>query len=298
MKKLLFTAIFLIISSLSLPSVVSSHSGGTDASGCHNCYTDECYGEYHCHNDGYTPYYAPTYIQTPQAPSLTADYIYKPNPDGKTFNIEFDWSDTTNTGYSITLNKYAGVDPGPSVDTNLSSWSFYNIPTGTYYANLKIGINNVWSTVTYWKVEVPAWYPPPTPVPTTIPTATTPLENTSTPKIDWIPLVIFGIVGILVFWVGIYIFYRFIKWFIGYAKEHDWVYTALFWIAIIGIIVAVNLFSKIDEENIVEPTSKSCNCSKTCPNMTCAEAYYQLETCGCSARDADNDGIPCEAQCN
>src|SRR3990167_6962068 len=34
----------------------------------------------------------------------------------------------------------------------------------------------------------------------------------------------------------------------------------------------------------------TCNCSKTCPNMSCAEAQYQLNVCGCSARDADDDG--------
>lgn len=41
----------------------------------------------------------------------------------------------------------------------------------------------------------------------------------------------------------------------------------------------------------------TCNCSKTCPNMSCSEAQYQLNTCGCSARDADDDGIACDSQC-
>lgn len=42
----------------------------------------------------------------------------------------------------------------------------------------------------------------------------------------------------------------------------------------------------------------TCNCAKTCPNMSsCAEAQYQLNTCGCSARDADDDGIACDADC-
>ncbi|OGI26152.1 MAG: hypothetical protein A3J76_01750 [Candidatus Moranbacteria bacterium RBG_13_45_13] len=42
----------------------------------------------------------------------------------------------------------------------------------------------------------------------------------------------------------------------------------------------------------------TCNCSKTCPNMSsCAEAQYQLNTCGCTARDADHDGIACDADC-
>lgn len=48
-----------------------------------------------------------------------------------------------------------------------------------------------------------------------------------------------------------------------------------------------------------EPSSPyTCNCSKTCKNMaSCAEAYFQLNTCGCSARDGDSDGIPCESIC-
>ena len=32
--------------------MVSAHSGGTDSNGGHNCYTSECYGEYHYHNSG------------------------------------------------------------------------------------------------------------------------------------------------------------------------------------------------------------------------------------------------------
>jgi len=41
-----------------------------------------------------------------------------------------------------------------------------------------------------------------------------------------------------------------------------------------------------------------CDCSKTCTQIsTCAEAYYQLNTCGCSRRDGDKDGIPCDSMC-
>jgi Tfp pilus assembly protein FimT len=44
-----------------------------------------------------------------------------------------------------------------------------------------------------------------------------------------------------------------------------------------------------------------CDCSRTCsaPGMTCEEAYFQLNQCGCSQRDGDNppDGIPCENLC-
>lgn len=52
-----------------------------------------------------------------------------------------------------------------------------------------------------------------------------------------------------------------------------------------------------------QPTSQTsgsyaCDCSKTCPQMSsCAEAQYQLNVCGCKARDADKDGIACDADC-
>ena len=42
----------------------------------------------------------------------------------------------------------------------------------------------------------------------------------------------------------------------------------------------------------------TCNCSKTCSQMSsCDEAYYQLNVCGCSKRDGDKDGVPCESIC-
>lgn len=42
----------------------------------------------------------------------------------------------------------------------------------------------------------------------------------------------------------------------------------------------------------------SCNCSKACGAMSsCDEAYFQLNNCGCSKRDGDHDGVPCETIC-
>lgn len=41
--------------------------------------------------------------------------------------------------------------------------------------------------------------------------------------------------------------------------------------------------------------SYTCDCSKTCKEISsCAEAQYQLKTCGCTKRDADGDGIACD----
>lgn len=42
----------------------------------------------------------------------------------------------------------------------------------------------------------------------------------------------------------------------------------------------------------------ACDCGKTCPAMvSCEEAYFQLNQCGCTARDGDSDGVPCEIIC-
>ena len=44
--------------------------------------------------------------------------------------------------------------------------------------------------------------------------------------------------------------------------------------------------------------SYSCDCSKGCDYMSsCEEAYFQLNECGCSERDGDNDSMPCEKIC-
>jgi endonuclease YncB( thermonuclease family) len=58
-------------------------------------------------------------------------------------------------------------------------------------------------------------------------------------------------------------------------------------------------YSATDSENTASSSpSYVCSCGKTCGQMTsCEEAYYQLNHCGCSARDGDEDGIPCESLC-
>jgi hypothetical protein len=48
---------------------------------------------------------------------------------------------------------------------------------------------------------------------------------------------------------------------------------------------------------VAGPPPFACNCARTCSAMTCDEAYYQLNTCGCSQRDGDGDGVPCESIC-
>ncbi len=56
-----------------------------------------------------------------------------------------------------------------------------------------------------------------------------------------------------------------------------------------------------NQNSIIQPTQQTggyaCNCSKTCDELSCAEAQYQLNECGCSRRDGDGDGVACDRQC-
>ena len=55
--------------------------------------------------------------------------------------------------------------------------------------------------------------------------------------------------------------------------------------------------SNVQNQSQSSAPQYSCNCSKTCGSMTCEEAYFQLQQCGCSRRDSDKDGVPCENIC-
>jgi len=159
---------------------------------------------------------------------------------------------------------------------------------------MKVGINHVWSNVTYWKVDVPIWYPPPSPTPKTTASVSKPTNNNQPDNDLFSDLVIFVGVGLFLV-TSIWGLYKLVIWFLKYARENDWVYTVILWLIVIGFLVFINRDSRKSTKKT--PSRYTCNCSKTCPNLTCAEAYYQLEECGCSVRDGDGDGIPCEAQC-
>lgn len=64
--------------------------------------------------------------------------------------------------------------------------------------------------------------------------------------------------------------------------------------------VVISPTPKTSQTQTTQPISGSftCNCSKTCAQMSsCEEAQYQLNVCGCKARDADKDGIACDGDC-
>jgi hypothetical protein len=240
-------------------------------SGCCSWHGGESYCDYSamrwvCRDGTYSPsctcggyyvpqpiyYYQPIYVPppAPKAPRMNASFNYKPNAN-QTYNVTMKWDHVSNTGFSLALHNIAGGDPGPLTDTTNDYFTFYNVAPGNYYADMKVGINDTWSTVTYWKVEVPDWTAP-TPIPTVTPIAIdTSVNNQS--------------------FIG-----GFFDWLFGLFKSKD----------------------SSASDQATESPSYTCDCSKTCTQITtCAEAYYQLNTCGCSVRDGDGDGIPCENLC-
>lgn len=71
------------------------------------------------------------------------------------------------------------------------------------------------------------------------------------------------------------------------------------------IITSINPTTAIYIKPTIQPVTQpptstyTCNCGKACGAMaSCEEAYYQLNQCGCSQRDGDSDGVPCESICN
>lgn len=182
-------------------STVSAHSGRTDAFGCHNCYTSECYGEYHCHNGGgygggYGGYVAPVVPKNPVG-QMYADFI--PHNNEALFDVKVDWADTTALSYSIAISKTPGGNPGPNPDTASSEFVFTNIPAGKWYVNIKSNVGGTWSEIVYWTIEVPKWVKP-TPTPTVYISPTPKPESTSYDNSgDWLALALVG-GGIAVVW--------------------------------------------------------------------------------------------------
>lgn len=139
---------------------VFSHSGRTDSSGGHNCYTGSCAGTYHYHNGGpaYNPPTKPVYVAPtctkPDLTTITGSPIIT-EVDCKQ-NVTFTWDKGVGDNqYSIALSKTAGADPGPTADTTTRSMSFSDVKPGKWYINVKGGNSCGWSNVSYWDIEVP-----------------------------------------------------------------------------------------------------------------------------------------------
>lgn len=160
MKRFVFLIIFLVF--LSFPLQVKAHSGGTNSYGCHNCYTSQCYGEYHCHNGGSGggSSYSYTLPQPRPLNPTSGNYEYKVSGENWcNYDLTMNWSGAVSaTGYSVVLSKTAGADPGPLPDTTTESLIFTNVTPGTWYINMK-ALSSTWGTsasnTTYWTITLP-----------------------------------------------------------------------------------------------------------------------------------------------
>lgn len=127
----------------------------------------------------YTPYIIPTSIA---APKINGTFETKPNLLRRTFTTTVYWDLPQDTPVSIALQKTVGGDPGPNIDTTSGYYTFNEVPSGTWYVNMKLGENGFWSPVTYWTINVPEWYPP---EPVLLNPTPTPTRKPLLPKIFW-----------------------------------------------------------------------------------------------------------------
>ena len=184
----LLSFLFLFTSSVNARSGCCSWHGGVCGCGCcdGSPLSSTCAPYYPSCSGGYD-YYVPVYIPPPpprpqvNCPTVSARNDFYPNIDG-TFRVFFDWDDVENAqSYSIALYNYAFGDPGPNIDTTVSQWWLDGVQTGKRHVAIKTGINGYWSNICDWTIEVPQWYPPPTPTneptPTNIPITDVIQEN-------------------------------------------------------------------------------------------------------------------------
>ncbi len=189
-----FVLLLLLIVCLFAPSTSFAHPGNTASDGCHYCWTNcaywgEIYGQRHCHG-GYSP---PAPVVYNPLEYMQATKSLYPNYDGETFDIDIELDDSSPSSYSVTLNKCNGCNPGPSADFYTPKFSFVNVKPGRWYMNVKKEVGGYWTTTTVWTLDMPEWYPPPTPIPlpTTTPTQTPVLLNT----VGGIPLLSYLFIG-------------------------------------------------------------------------------------------------------
>lgn len=134
----------------------SWHGG---VSGC-----DTSVGRQVCNDGTYSPSCTCTYIPPkpkyllpePDVPKTIKWVFTRSNENDCNTGVEAIWDKTQNSDrFSLALSRYAGVDPGPNVDTINPNFIFDNVLSGKWYLNLKAGNKERWSNVYYWTVDVP-----------------------------------------------------------------------------------------------------------------------------------------------
>jgi hypothetical protein len=174
--KTLFFAIIASLFFLSSSNVYarsgccSWHSGvcGCSQTGRQICCDGSLSPSCTCYTPPPSPQPTPIIIPT----TLQGDSTYNYNNTTKSYDVTFNWDDwNQSNGWSVGISQYAGVDPGPNMDTISSIWTFKNVYPGKKYVNMKASVSGYWSRITYWTINVPA-IPTPTPTPTITPTST------------------------------------------------------------------------------------------------------------------------------
>lgn len=159
MKKIL---LILPILFLFVASGVSAHSGRTDSSGGHNCNVGSCAGTYHYHNGGgsYTPPVDYTYVLRPKSVTSGSQRYYTSAENWCNYDIVADWTAVTDaSGYSVSLTKTAGGNPGNISDTAGTSFTIKNHEAGRWYLNIKAGNRYGWGDIVYWALDLPKMNP-------------------------------------------------------------------------------------------------------------------------------------------
>lgn len=153
-------------------------------------YCDSNTGRWVCADGTYSPsctcgYVAPP-VYIPPTPSnpISEGTVNVVKSDTKPYySVSLKWSSTLPV--SIAISRTAGANPGPNVDTSTGFFEFNNVTSGRWFVNLKTAVNNVWSDVRYWTVDVPVWIDPtptPTPLPTNTPTPSPTVSPTPMPN--------------------------------------------------------------------------------------------------------------------
>lgn len=162
MKKFILAST-IILFSLLVPNTVLAHSGRTDSSGGHNCYTGSCAGTYHYHNGGgysggggVVPVRGPV----PSAVKTGTQNYYTSADNWCNYDVIANWDSVPSAiGYSVSLTKTAGGNPGSVSDTAGTSFTFKNREAGTWYLNIKAGNANGWGDIVYWTLTLPKMNP-------------------------------------------------------------------------------------------------------------------------------------------
>lgn len=259
------------------------------------------------------PSYTVVVTPTPE-PEAGATWEYRLDSKNGNYALEVDWIHVPgSSGYSVSLSKVPGADPGDKITTKRSSRHYKQVSPGKWFLNLKTHKQNRWSKPIFWEIYLPMegeilddeeaslgsssasekveeflfindgesirFRPPATPIPSPSLDQEEILGTSSTLETD--------------------------------TAQNSRIKAIRAQIE--AILRRLSLAEYLDQDTIPTPeptpvsiyaTSEtadgfSCDCSKSCKEQSsCAEAYFQLYRCGCVNLDPNADQIPCSRICH